>query len=320
MSQNQLFTAAINGDLIELQSQINNGIDVNLKDSNGKTALMHAVYKENLAVVKLLLENNADPNIKDRDGDTALDYAKIFNYTNIVQLLENVTLETLKKDTNSQILEENPTFYTNPINNNSFSKFHSSTDKRDLRNYVFIGCFVLAAILIGLVAIRKPSSSISSSDNQTDSLQSKNFTDRKLTKPKIEDLTDKPTSSIPKPSVSNKIAKSQTSPKQAVIDQYSLINNGQYQDAWNRLSSQLRNDRVIFPSGYNSYKNWWTTVKQIKVTNTQAIRIDEKEAIIRVDLSYYMQNGKVFSESRDIHLSWNTKIENWLVVKANKIN
>jgi ankyrin repeat protein len=55
---------------------VKKGIDVNLQDNEGYTALMLAV-KNNLAdIVKYLLDNGAKIDIKDFDGKTVLDYIK----------------------------------------------------------------------------------------------------------------------------------------------------------------------------------------------------------------------------------------------------
>jgi len=47
------------------------GADVNAKDDNGKTALMHAVHYD-LEVVRLLVDKGADVNARDNDGRTVL--------------------------------------------------------------------------------------------------------------------------------------------------------------------------------------------------------------------------------------------------------
>ncbi len=63
------------------------GANPNLADKNGKTPLMDAVYKGNLALVRLLLEFGADPNLKDNKGQSALDNAKKKGHQEVIQLL-----------------------------------------------------------------------------------------------------------------------------------------------------------------------------------------------------------------------------------------
>ena len=49
--------------------------DINANNNQG-TALMAAVFKKDIDIVKLLLDNNADPNIADANGTTAMHYIK----------------------------------------------------------------------------------------------------------------------------------------------------------------------------------------------------------------------------------------------------
>ena len=63
------------------------GANPNLADKNGKTPLMNAAYKGNLAIVKMLMEFGADPNLKDSSGQSSLDKAKKKGHQNVIQLL-----------------------------------------------------------------------------------------------------------------------------------------------------------------------------------------------------------------------------------------
>ena len=66
---------------------INAGADINEKDFNGMTALMHASILGNENLVQLLLNKNADINIEDNNGMTALMYASKNNHITIINLL-----------------------------------------------------------------------------------------------------------------------------------------------------------------------------------------------------------------------------------------
>jgi ankyrin repeat protein len=71
-----------------LESILAAGADVNARDNDGKTALIHAVYVYNkdlvnefrvknfVYVVDRLLKAGTDKSIKDNSGKTAFDYAK----------------------------------------------------------------------------------------------------------------------------------------------------------------------------------------------------------------------------------------------------
>jgi uncharacterized protein len=66
--------------------------------SNMGTALMAAVVKRNLEMVKLLLDNHADVNISDVNGTTALIYATMFKNYDIVSLLVKANANSEFKD------------------------------------------------------------------------------------------------------------------------------------------------------------------------------------------------------------------------------
>ena len=66
---------------------INAGADINEKDFNGMTALMHASILGNENLVQLLLNKNADIDIEDNNGMTALRYATKNNHITIINLL-----------------------------------------------------------------------------------------------------------------------------------------------------------------------------------------------------------------------------------------
>ena len=64
------------------------GIDVNLKDDDGQTALMVASRKGNLNIVNTLLEKKGiDVNLKDKDNINALMYATRNGHTEIANVL-----------------------------------------------------------------------------------------------------------------------------------------------------------------------------------------------------------------------------------------
>jgi len=68
--------ATMNGTYDILKILLQNGVDVNAKDHDGRTALMLAASSpDDVSSVKLLLSHGADPVLKDKDGHTALDYA-----------------------------------------------------------------------------------------------------------------------------------------------------------------------------------------------------------------------------------------------------
>jgi uncharacterized protein len=70
---------------------IEKGASVNSKNGYGQTALILAAMEGKLKAAKVLLENGADPNVAvtiERGQFTALSYAKHYNFTGLVELLE----------------------------------------------------------------------------------------------------------------------------------------------------------------------------------------------------------------------------------------
>lgn len=72
--------AAGGGDLQTIQSLLENGIDVNVKDATfGHTALIMAARRGHLQIIELLLAKGADVNATDNYGNTALRWARKTN-------------------------------------------------------------------------------------------------------------------------------------------------------------------------------------------------------------------------------------------------
>lgn len=67
-----LSMAAWKGDISKVTKLISKGVDVNLKDDEGRTALSMASSKGRTDIVELLIDNGADINVIDSDGNTPL--------------------------------------------------------------------------------------------------------------------------------------------------------------------------------------------------------------------------------------------------------
>jgi ankyrin repeat protein len=94
-----IFDAAINGDIGRVRELLDRGVDPNIIDDHGITALIFASQKGHTEIVRLLLENNADINITDYFSWTALIYASSGGYTEIVGLLlENGADPNIRKN------------------------------------------------------------------------------------------------------------------------------------------------------------------------------------------------------------------------------
>ena len=74
---NTLFRYAVDGNCSKkvLQAIVESDVVVNIRDKNGKTALMKASRQGNIDAISVLLHAGADPNIVDGNGNTLLHYA-----------------------------------------------------------------------------------------------------------------------------------------------------------------------------------------------------------------------------------------------------
>jgi ankyrin repeat protein len=80
--------AAEEGDLPSLRRQLDRHVDIDSRDSLGRTALMLATLRGQAEAVDLLLDNGADPNVADNRGTTPVQVARQAHATAIVSALE----------------------------------------------------------------------------------------------------------------------------------------------------------------------------------------------------------------------------------------
>lgn len=94
-----LMYAAFNGHTSIIEKLIKKGALVNLADNYGRTALMFASSGPYPEAVRLLLKNQADPNIQDKDEHfTALMYAAAEGQTEVVKILLTFNADPKLKD------------------------------------------------------------------------------------------------------------------------------------------------------------------------------------------------------------------------------
>ena len=87
-SYSALMEAAQIGDLKTSELLLSKNADTNIQSKDGQTALILAVGRKDVPMVKLLIEHHADWNIADRLGMSALGYAKLFNNKEILEAMQ----------------------------------------------------------------------------------------------------------------------------------------------------------------------------------------------------------------------------------------
>ena len=70
--EQNLISASKNGNIDKVRDSLENGVDIDYVDDDGRTALMYASQNGHINIVRLLIEQNADVNYQDDDGNTPL--------------------------------------------------------------------------------------------------------------------------------------------------------------------------------------------------------------------------------------------------------
>lgn len=77
-----------NPDFKIIQTLLNAGVDIDVQDEQGNSALTLAAYMGHAELVKFLLERRADHTIQDKDNLTALDWATKRNHKAVIEVLK----------------------------------------------------------------------------------------------------------------------------------------------------------------------------------------------------------------------------------------
>jgi hypothetical protein len=83
----ELLTSCERGDVDNVRRILDVGVDVDVRDSRGNTALMVACRNCQIDVVKLLLERGADVHARNSYARKAMDVASDWGYPSIIELL-----------------------------------------------------------------------------------------------------------------------------------------------------------------------------------------------------------------------------------------
>jgi len=84
---NDLLEAAQSGEVPRLKELLDKGADINARDAQGRTALMHAAWKNNILSARFLVDQGADVNVLAKGNWTVLMYASMTGHYEIAALL-----------------------------------------------------------------------------------------------------------------------------------------------------------------------------------------------------------------------------------------
>lgn len=80
-------SASLNKNYEAMTMMLENGIDIDVKDVTGSTALLYAVYDGESELVKFLLDNGANPNVSNCMNESILYFSIRFFHEDIAELL-----------------------------------------------------------------------------------------------------------------------------------------------------------------------------------------------------------------------------------------
>ncbi|VDD85284.1 unnamed protein product [Enterobius vermicularis] len=86
-----------------VQFFVNYGVNVTIKDDDGKTPMHWAAEKRHTEIVRILVENNADLNAKDSDKVTLMHWAAENGRTEIVRILAENNADVNAKNKNNEV-------------------------------------------------------------------------------------------------------------------------------------------------------------------------------------------------------------------------
>ncbi|KOP83967.1 ankyrin [Bacillus sp. FJAT-21945] len=94
MDQKQLIESAEKGDIENVLKLLDKGVDINLTDNSGRTAVMAATYNNQTEMVRTLIEKGADINIRDKNLNNVLLYAGAEGIIEVVKLAIEAEADT----------------------------------------------------------------------------------------------------------------------------------------------------------------------------------------------------------------------------------
>ena len=103
------------------------------------------------------------------------------------------------------------------------------------------------------------------------------------------------------------------SPREAVKNYFSYINNHQYSTAWDNLSYNFQSNKRLHEHGYNTFENFWQKFNLVELKEIVLLERTAETSLVKVNLKYFGKNGKSFSGSYKIYFIWDDSNNRWLI-------
>jgi serine/threonine protein kinase, bacterial len=123
------------------------------------------------------------------------------------------------------------------------------------------------------------------------------------------------TPTSPSPSNSPSPIVNTPDPANTVSDYYGDLNSRNYNSAWNKLPTELRDDAKVHPAGYKSFEDWWNSVDSIEIRNIRVVSRDNEKAEAIARTVYRMKDGRTAPYALRYFLEWDANQRGWAIVK-----
>jgi serine/threonine-protein kinase len=119
----------------------------------------------------------------------------------------------------------------------------------------------------------------------------------------------------PEPTPSETPVNTVVSPEQGVRNFYTLLNQGQYQAAWDCMSPSLQNNQTSFPKGYLSFADFFAgNIQRTDIEKLTIIEQNSDTATVDAQLNFFFKNGSPASlGSIRFSLLWDATNRQWII-------
>ena len=98
----------------------------------------------------------------------------------------------------------------------------------------------------------------------------------------------------------------------AVRYYFAQISAGNYEATWSLLTDHFRS--VKNPTGFGPYKDYWSTVDEVAITNISTLDEDSNSATVLVDLEFHYSDNRVIPvPGMVIEMIYDGQRQTWLI-------